>query len=267
MARHNIRRNSSTYLHTSIQHINYKLMKKRDKKNLFYVFLIVVLIIIAVFVSKDDWNQEDNDQQTIKIGVIGPMSGVLARFGEWTLRGALIGAEEINNSGGIGGKKIELITEDDECSGVNAVGIVNKLQDIENVDIIVSFCTITSSAIAPVTKGKSLVLAPTFKLTQLVEADFPHYIAMQPSMIFEVTELFKYIIDNGYKSISILYTTNDFWSAYKDAVVELSNENNIEITTIEEADFLANDFRTQLAKIKSSNPDVIFGRSKPGPFR
>lgn len=231
-----------------------------------YAFCLLFIAIVGVLFFIHQENDGFQEDETIRIGVVGPLSGVLARFGEWTFRGADIAAEEINMQGGIGGKQIELIVEDDQCSGTKAVSAVQKIQDVDKAHLILSFCTITSSAIAPVTKDTSLVLAPTFKLPQLVEKDFPHYIALQPSMYFEVSKLFEYIESQNFKTIGVLYTTNDFWTAYKDALIQIAEERGVEIVAVEEADFLATDFRTQLSKLAASDPDVIFGGLNPGPL-
>lgn len=236
-------------------------------KKIWIVGLLIVLLIVLVGVSSSHNNKSsNNDNEPIKVGVLAPLSGVLARFGEWTVRGAQLAVDEINAEGGIDGRQIELVVEDDECLGAQAVSAVTKMQSVDGINMIVSYCTPVSSAIAPVTKDKSIVFAPTFKLTQLVQADFPHYIAMQPSMLFEVSKLFEYVQQEEFTKIAILYTTNDFWISYRDAVITLAEQHGIIISTIEEADFLANDFRTQLSKIEANNPDVIFGGLNPGPL-
>ena len=52
--------------------------------------------------------------ETVKIGAIGPLSGAVAVYGVDCLNGINLAAEEINAAGGINGKKIEIVSEDDE---------------------------------------------------------------------------------------------------------------------------------------------------------
>src|SRR3954468_21944614 len=54
--------------------------------------------------SIDAWAQD----ATIRLGVVAPMSGPNARYGSFSLRGAQMAAEEINNAGGVGGRKIAI---------------------------------------------------------------------------------------------------------------------------------------------------------------
>ena len=49
--------------------------------------------------STDAWTQD----ATIRLGIVAPMSGPNSRYGSFSLRGAQLAAEEINNAGGVGG--------------------------------------------------------------------------------------------------------------------------------------------------------------------
>jgi branched-chain amino acid transport system substrate-binding protein len=65
--------------------------------------------------------------EDIKIAVVGPMTGPLASIGEQQKRGAELAAEAINAAGGIGGNKIVLDVEDDQCDPKQAVSVANRI--------------------------------------------------------------------------------------------------------------------------------------------
>ncbi|MDR2097641.1 MAG: ABC transporter substrate-binding protein, partial [Spirochaetaceae bacterium] len=78
-----------------------------------------------------------SDSNTIKIGGIFPLSGNVAVYGVEARNGILLAIEEINAAGGVNGKKIELISEDDEGNPEKSVNAYNKLTAKDKVNIII----------------------------------------------------------------------------------------------------------------------------------
>ena len=82
------------------------------KKLMNKFFLIAIgLIIASSFVTACG---KKSDSNTIKVGVILPLTGTLAKFGEIEKNSFLLALDEINAAGGVKGKKIDLIIEDDD---------------------------------------------------------------------------------------------------------------------------------------------------------
>ncbi|WP_321923609.1 branched-chain amino acid ABC transporter substrate-binding protein [Paraburkholderia guartelaensis] len=84
--------------------------------------------------------------QTIKIGVPVPLSGSSAAAGTDILNGAKLAAAKINAAGGVLGKQIELVPEDDACDAQTAVQAAQKLVDAGVVAVAGGYC---SSAALP----------------------------------------------------------------------------------------------------------------------
>src|SRR5690242_8678330 len=76
-------------------------------------------------------------QETIKIGVTQPLTGAFAASGNYVAQGAKIAEEEINKAGGVLGKKIQLIIEDNKSNPTEAVGTVEKLIQKDKVPILI----------------------------------------------------------------------------------------------------------------------------------
>jgi branched-chain amino acid transport system substrate-binding protein len=98
-------------------------------------------------------------QEPLKIGILAPKSGTAATIGECGLRGAVWAAEQANKKGGIAGRKVELVIEE-ETNPADTVERFKRLQqqDVTCVQGIVS--TGTSLAVAPVAENlrKLLIL-------------------------------------------------------------------------------------------------------------
>lgn len=72
----------------------------------------------------------------ITIGLFAPMSGQLANFGFDPLQAAKMWYEEVNKKGGIHGRKIKVVVEDDKCNPTEVVAVVKKLVTVDNVFIL-----------------------------------------------------------------------------------------------------------------------------------
>src|SRR6186997_1895564 len=75
-------------------------------------------------------------QETIKIGVTQPLTGAFAASGNYVAQGAKIAEDEINNAGGVLGKKIQLIIEDNKSNPTETVGTVEKLIQRDKVPVL-----------------------------------------------------------------------------------------------------------------------------------
>ena len=83
-----------------------------------------------------------NAQESIKIGVIQPLTGSVAYNGTTDVNGSKLALDEINAKGGVLGKKVELVIEDGQCRPANSVNAAEKLiQRDKVVAISGAFCS------------------------------------------------------------------------------------------------------------------------------
>lgn len=80
----------------------------------------------------------------IAIGVAGPMTGELEQFGKQLRLGAELAVKDINDAGGILGRKLKLEVADDRCEPKGAVSAANELISKEVVFVVGHFCSIAS---------------------------------------------------------------------------------------------------------------------------
>src|SRR3989338_6293699 len=97
-----------------------------------HLLVISLLLLISCSSAPDE----------IKIGVVAPLSGPVAQFGEFMKLGFDLAVEEINAAGGIDGKNVRLIYEDSKCIDQKALlSALNKLKDIDQVaGVLGPFC-------------------------------------------------------------------------------------------------------------------------------
>ena len=202
------------------------------------------------------------DSDVIKIGGIGPLSGPNSTYGISVKEGADLLAEEINAAGGINGKKVEFIFEDDQSDNTVAASAFNKLVDKDGVCAILGGVTSgTTLAIAPNSTNKKIpMITPTGTEPTItnVGGDFMFRGCFVDSFQGEI--LAKYTKEKlGKTTAAVLYnSSSDYSKGIANAYKETLEKNGGQVL-----EFLSygsdkeTDFKAQLTKIKSANPDVI----------
>lgn len=99
------------------------------------------------------------DEDSIKLGIVAPMSGPNARYGAFSMRGAELAVKEINDAGGVDGHKIELYNADSQGTPVEGVSATRRLIDEDEVGFIIG--DVSSSvtlAMQPVAEDAEVLL-------------------------------------------------------------------------------------------------------------
>jgi len=197
----------------------------------------------------------------IKIGAIGPLSGAASTYGVSVKEGAQLLEKEVNDAGGINGKKIQFVFEDDQADPNSSMQAFNKLVDDEKV------CAI----LGPVTSGATLAVAPNATSRQIpmitptgteptitkVGGEYMFRGCFVDSFQGEV--LAKYSSETlKSKTAAVLYNSGSDYSkgiadSFK-AKFEAAGGTVGEFLTYNDKD---TDFKAQLTKIKSLNPDIL----------
>jgi len=98
-------------------------------------------------------------QETVKIGVIQPLTGSVAYNGTTDINGSKLALDEINAKGGVLGKKLELVIEDGQCKPANSVNAAEKLIQRDKVAALSgAFCSSATLAVMPVAENYKIPL-------------------------------------------------------------------------------------------------------------
>lgn len=98
-------------------------------------------------------------ETAIRLGIVAPMSGPNARYGAFSLRGAQLAAKEINEAGGIDGRKIQIFSADSQGTPVEGVSATRRLISQDKVDFLIG--DVSSSvtlAMQPVVEDAGVLL-------------------------------------------------------------------------------------------------------------
>jgi len=229
---------------------------------------IIIGIIIAIIIG-GIWygaTREPKEEGVIKIGFISALSGNAGIWGESLKKGFEFGLEEINKEGGINGKKLEIVYEDDACDPTTGVSAFNKVINIDGAKIIIgTVCSSVAMAVAPITQENRIL----YMASGATHPDVPK----QGDLIFrawlsdayEAKELAKYAFKQlRLEKIAITYfNDNPAGIALKDNFKETFESNGGKITKIEPYTSTERDFRTGLTKVINDNPDGIYMAAIP----
>lgn len=198
---------------------------------------------------------------TIKIGGVAPLSGGVAVYGVECKNGIDLAIEEINAAGGINGKTLEFICEDDEGDPAKSVNAYKKLVTNDGVEYVIgsltSGCTIALTNLAQ--NQKILQIAPAATATAVTDAG--NYI-FRACFIdpFQGRVGGKFAFENlSAKKAAILYDIGNDYSVgltenFESEFTKLGGS----IVSKESYATGDKDFNAQLTKIKAAKPDVVY---------
>ena len=222
------------------------------------IFLIVPLVLGTL--------AAEGGAQSFKIGMIYSGTGSGAHTGIYAQRGVELAVEEINAQG-IGGKKLEMIYENDDTSTEKSVTAAKKLIYGDKVLAIIgpemSSCIFGVQKVAE--EAKIPIISPTGSSPKLTEEKQEWYFRNSPSARYQTVDLVEYIKKQGIKKLGLLVD----WGRTSDQVKtfeEDAKKVGLTIAVMEKFQTGDTSLMSQLLKIKGENPDglVLFAMPTEG---
>lgn len=238
-------------------------MKRTFKKFLAVALSSAMLFTLAACGGTQEKKEEpkkENAGETIMLGGIGPLTGDAAMYGNSAMNGAKLAVEEINEAGGVLGKKIELEVLDDKNDPVESSNAFNKLSEKNIVGLIGAVTSKPSDAVAQVAAGTGIpMITPTGTAQSITthgenvfRAPFIDPYQGEVMAVFAKDEL------KLQKVAVIRNNSSDYSDGLATAFVEKANEIGLEIVADESYGESDVDFKSQLTKIQNTNPDALF---------
>lgn len=226
--------------------------------------LVVVLALTSATLigcgKSEAASKGDKDSDVIKIGAVYPLTGDVAAMGQSCKNSVLMLEEETNNNGGINGKKIKFVFEDDENKPANAANVIQKLIDKDKVAGIVgsysSKCSISMGPIATTAKVPMISLGTNPKVT----TEGGEYVFTSTfNDTFQGAILAKLAAEDlKAKTAVLLYDVgNDYCKGLSEFFKNSFEKQGGKVIGSETYNVGDQDFSAQLTKIKALNPDVL----------
>ena len=199
-------------------------------------------------------------QESIKIGLTQPLTGAFAASGNYVTQGARIAVENINRAGGVLGKKIELIVEDNKSNPTEAVATAEKLIAKDKVPVMMGAwsSTLTLAVMPKLMEYGVPLLVETSSSGKITTSGNPWIFRISPTSEMEAKAFAPIAKKLGIKKADFLSTNNDFGLGAATEFTEMLKAAGVQIGVRETIDPKATDFSAQLAKIKASGGDTVF---------
>lgn len=219
-----------------------------------YMVLISALLSLLLFscAKKED---------VIVLGEFGSLTGVTATFGKSSQKGIQLAVDEINNAGGIEGKLVTIVVEDDQSKPEEAATAVKKLVNQDKVLLVLGeVASSRSLAGAPICQEAGVpMITPSStnpKVTQV--GDFIFRVCFIDPFQGEVMAKFARNTLKTGKAAILKDIKNDYSVGLAQFFTETFTNLGGEIISEESYSEGDIEFRAQLTSIKAKNPDVIF---------
>jgi branched-chain amino acid transport system substrate-binding protein len=199
-------------------------------------------------------------QDAIKIGVTQPLTGAFAASGNYVVQGAKLAEADVNRAGGVLGKKIELIIEDNKSNPTDAVATVEKLIQKDMVSVLMGAwsSTLTLAVMPKLVEYEVPMVVETSSSGKVTTSGNPWIFRISPTSEMEARAFAPLVKTMGIRKADMLYTNNDFGIGAANEFSAMLKAAGVEIGARETMDPKAVDFSAQLAKIKASGGDTLF---------
>ena len=223
--------------------------------------LLVMAAVLAVPVGAPA--QEPGVTETeVLLGMWSPLTGPTALLGTSERDALQIWVSQVNEAGGVHGRKVRLIVYDDAGSPQEALAGVRRLIDQDRVFALVagSISGSTLPVVPLITRSKVPFVASISSNRRLLDPFSRYIFRVYPMEIPQSTGVIDYVVPKfGIKRPAMIYNSNDYGVGGHEAVsMRLKEKHNLPLVASERYNSGDQDFSAQLLRIKQANPDAVF---------
>jgi branched-chain amino acid transport system substrate-binding protein len=201
----------------------------------------------------------------IKIGVVVPITSVLAPYGKPFVESLQIAVDEANEKGGINGRKIELLVEDNQASNTVTINALNRVLEQQPVAVFGAALGTQVLAMMPITEREKvpLIAGPSTRRVTQQGAKYFFRIGSHDALDKEAATRFMAEVLKT-KKIGILHVANEWGYSGRDNVSDylkkLYNLAPVSIASYQPTD---KDLTAQILQMRDAGADGIFSQGHP----
>ena len=193
-----------------------------------------------------------------RIGVMESLTGPGETYGTVSLQAKQLAVDEINAAGGINGRVLELVVEDSKCNAQDSITAYNKLTDVDGVNIILgTSCSGAMLGAAPLAEKEGVVLFSGLATNPDIAnaGDYIFRTAMSDAQLGVDTGNVMWA--DGVRTLATITEATDYAEGVRRSSVDQFLKLGGQLVAEERYTSDATDFRSQLTKLLSANPDAI----------
>ncbi len=229
----------------------------------------IIPILVASLALSSPFALVGQDKgDTIKIGIAGAHTGDLASYGLPTVKATQLVVDAVNAKGGILGKKIELVIEDDECKPEKATNVASKLAGEKVVAVIGHICSgATKSALGIYNSEKIVTISPSATNPDLTQSgEYPNFFRTIASDDMQARLDVDFAVKTlKLKNFAVIHDKGDYGKGFAEfAKTFLEKTTGVNVVLFEGITPGQVDYSAVINKIDSKKADaVIYGGYHP----
>ena len=219
------------------------------------VFCVVPILAVAALACGSGAGQQADP---FRIGVMESLTGPGETYGTVANQAKQMAADEINEAGGINGRRLELIVEDSQCSAKDAIAAYNKLTDVDGVKIILgTSCSSAMLGAAPLAEADGIVLFSGLASNPDIANAGDYIFRTQISDIQVGIDTGNVLWADGIRTLATITEATDYAEGVRRTSVAQFEKRGGRVVAEERYASDVTDYRSQLGKLFAANPDAL----------
>lgn len=200
----------------------------------------------------------------IVLGVVLPLTGVLAPYGKPNLDAITLAVDEANKSGGINGRQIEIVAEDTQASNTTAINALNKVLQSQPVAIIGPGLGTQILAMLPLTEKAQVPLIAGPSTRKVTQQDAKYFFRNSSHDEADKVVLAKFIAqDLKKKKVGILHVMAEWGYSGRDYLSQELKKLGLEPVAVASYQATDKDMTAQITAMNSAGADVVYTQGYP----
>lgn len=233
-------------------------------KKISFVMLVVLLVglVSSVSFAQDEAVATFAPGDKVKIGLATDLSNIIPAPGQDIANGAMLAVMQFNEEmGGLQGFEVELVVEDDRCTGEDATSVANLFAaDPQVVGVVGHVCSGASIPASEIYEEARIPMVSPSSTAGSFTArglDITNRVAFNDNVQGVVAARFIQSELEG-TAVAVLHDNSSYGEGLASTVQATLEELGVEVVAFEVVDPEEQDFRAQLTTIAASEPDVIY---------
>lgn len=219
------------------------------------LWVLAIILLVGIVVGITNKNKKIGSQEKIKIGVLGPMTGSNAIYGQYMKEALNLAMKDLDPKLK---DRVVLVEEDDKCTGTDGVSGLNKLVELDGVKYIIGpLCNSVTIATEKIFDENNVIsLTSGVPSDQIANMGENHF-TFTPKIEYLMDALARHIYKTEHNKVSIVYTNDAFgkenFTKFKEEFESLGGEIKLSATI----DQGVADFRNEVLKIKNTDSNAV----------
>ena len=219
---------------------------------------VLMALSMVVGAACDSIGEIGGGDEPYRIGVMESVTGPGETYGNVAVQAKQLAVDEINAAGGVNGRMIELIVEDEKCNAQDAITAYRKLTDVDGVKIILgTSCSGAMLGAAPLAEGEGVVMFSGLATNPDIAnaGDYIFRTAMSDAQVGIDTG--NVLWADGVRTLATITEATDYAEGVRRTSVEQFEKRGGQLVGEERYASDVTDFRSQITKLLNANPDGL----------